>query len=1249
MKRKVFIPIVSLLLAFVMIFAVACGNNGGNTEKATYTVTYLVNGAEFATQTYKEGNLLVSPGEPYVDGYEFEGWNTSEDGTGTEWIAGTAVTANATYYAVLKSTSGNNPGGNQGNNPGGNPDDNPGGEVTTYTVTFIVDGETFDIQEVESGKTVTPPTPPERDGEMFVGWYESVAMASAYDFTKPVTSNLILTARYAELAEGVESVGAYNESLYVVWGDTNPANAIVEYVAAGENNWTKVDAPLVRTISDTEARVDILGLAAGSYNVRITTSAGDAIQLSAPIAVTSYDRSGYAHFNYDKGVGAYNDDGTLKENALVIYVTEENKDTVMNEVCAANDDINMFNIPYSGYGKDWGGKAASGIGWWLNNNQYTSNNVGSDKNKRPSNTYDAANGGKLGFKSVDRPIVVRFIGEVTTPEGCSALDEDEGGINGDNGHMARMKNLKNVTVEGVGEDAVIRGWGFHFIAGTDAKDGQGTSFEVRNLTFYEYPEDAVGMEGQQSRGKITAGVERCWIHNNTFLPGYCANPKESDKKEGDGSCDFKRGQYFTASYNWFEYCHKTNLIGSADSSLQYNMTYHHNVWWQCGSRIPLTRQANVHFYNNYVYVNAADTSSPYSWVKVSPSYVHSLRANCYLFSEANYYDGAKNITDGKSGGAAKGLNNIYYANYGTNTIDNVASREQTVPNNCKYNGIDYSKFDTDSTLFYYKDGKSDCLLDDAMTARQKAMMHAGANGHGANVNTAMNYYTPDSAVTVGESGTVITLPSSKGDSTVNGVMFKAITGVSSGTIKFKGQGITFTLTAQAQLTVTTATTGDTAPELVGADGYVYAHKFEGTLTIVLEAGTYFIASGQKDKEANISSMKFDDTGASRDARLAAAKEAIAALPETVALTAEHEALIKAARSAYNALTSSEKTLFAQENPTYLAKLEAAETAYGQLLIAEFKKLVAAIGTVNENSYDRINAAQVVYDKLTSDQKAQVAGEKATLDAAWAAFEEFEVLNVINMINAFAAKVDAVGDNTERATIEALIEEGEVVQAAYNLLSDSVDEGESQQSQVTNYAKLTEAVAKLQSINNLFIFIDRLEAFAGHSVTMSDAADVSNLQKAYSALTDTQLNKLTEAQKAEYNRVVEEFETVMSVTITSDFSNAGHASDTTGTFVATGSQKSSALTVKGVKYAKGLKLDSNGKLTINVTVKSTLTLYVLNSSTLKLDGATTDAPTASTEADTEGYFITFILEAGVHEITKGGGENSIYYAILSPAA
>ena len=116
---------------------------------------------------------------------------------------------------------------------------------------------------------------------------------------------------------------------------------------------------------------------------------------------------------------------------------------------------------------------------------------------------------------------------------------DYGGTGGDNGHMARMKSAKNVTIEGIGDNAGLDGWGIHFMC-ESANPSAGKSFEVRNLVFMNTPEDAIGMEGVQSNGVITASVERCWIHHNTFLAPHITNPAESDKAEGDGSCDFKR-------------------------------------------------------------------------------------------------------------------------------------------------------------------------------------------------------------------------------------------------------------------------------------------------------------------------------------------------------------------------------------------------------------------------------------------------------------------------------------------------------------------------------------------------------------------------------------------------------------------------------------------------------------------------------------------------------------------------------------
>ena len=903
----------------------------------------------------------------------------------------------------------------------------------------------------------------------------------------------------------------------------------------------------------------------------------------------------------------------------------------MEDVCEA-EGIEMFNIPYSGNGENWGSnKRASGIGWWLNNNQYTASNAGSSSNKRPSNTYDQANGGTLGFKKVDRPIAIRIIGEVTTPEGLTKYDnEDEGGSIGDNGHMARMKNLKNITIEGVGDDAMIHGWGFHFIAGTDARDGQGKSFEVRNLTFYEYPEDAIGMEGQQSGGKITASVERCWIHNNTFLPGHCTNPAESDKKEGDGSVDFKRGMYFTASYNWYEYCHKTNLVGSSDSSLQYNLTYHHNVWWQCGSRIPLLRQANAHFYNNYVMVDQTETTSPYSWVaKPSPSYVHSLRANSYLFSEANYYDGCKNITDGKSGGAAKSWNNIIYANSGTNNLQEVTSREQKVSNKCAYDGTDYSSFDTDSDLFYY----NSYLLDYATTARQRAIMFAGANGHGR--DSAMNKYTPTTPVVVDDNGTTIQLPTSKGDVEVNGVMFRGITGASSGTVKFKGQGITFTLTAEAQLTVETSTSGDPAPELLDSTGKVYAHKFTGKLTIILPAGTYFIASGQKDKEAVITSMKFDSTAGSSEARVAAAVEAISSLPATAALTDEYATALKAAQNAYNALTTNEKAAFDTDHADLTAKFQSAQSAYGTLQINNVKSLINAIGTVSKTSYDAISKAQKAYNELTAEQQAQLTTEKATLDAALEAWEAFAVENVNDLITAYLSKAASAGNNPDRATLDSLLAEADSIMEAFAALPDD------KESEVNNYSSML-------SYNNYFEYLDLQDYFVdGTDVTVvaADSETVARLTAAYDALTTDQRDKV----KSTYDKIMDAWNEVKPSIVTCYFTRANgnsgdaviHASED-GVFSFgekhSGADEKKTITTsdgKTVEIEKALKMESKTELKINLSADATVIIYMTGSN-VKVDGTKTNATS---------NVVTVDLAKGLHSLTKADSTNILYVEVI----
>lgn len=483
--------------------------------------------------------------------------------------------------------------------------------------------------------------------------------------------------------------GGWFESAYAEWTPVSGADGYNAYVAsAGSNGWTKIDSELVRDYGSS-FRVDAVGLKAGEYQIKIVpTSDGseltDKALLTDTLVVSPYDRSGYAHFNYTEGVGAYNDDGTLKDNAIVLYVTNENKNTVSVTSKDGTTVTGIGNILGS-TGMDVGGgvNAKGGI---ANTNQDIIRKLAND----------------------GTPLVIRIIGDVKGSDinGLTAYDSiDYGGSVGDNGYMARMSGGKDITIEGIGYDATINGWGLHFICQTaDYSNGIGKSFEVRNIAFKNVPEDCVGMEGQQEDSTLTAPVERCWIHNCTFYAPVISNPAESDKDGGDGACDFKRGQYFTNSYCYYNGYHKTNLVGSSDSSLQYHLTYHHNYWKQCESRGPLARQANIHMYNNIF--------------EGQTSYCMNPRANAYIFSEYNMFLKCKNPVQVRSG-AVKSYNDSFASCIEDNDATIVTDRATQVSS-----GNKYENFDTNSTLSYIPTG--DYIIQESISdMRAVVIAYAG--------------------------------------------------------------------------------------------------------------------------------------------------------------------------------------------------------------------------------------------------------------------------------------------------------------------------------------------------------------------------------------------------------------------------------------------------------------------------------------------------------------------------------------------
>lgn len=1245
----------------------------GSESDVTYKVTlHLNNGTMSGATEYqvKQGEALICA-NPTRDGYTFDYWCT-DSALENPYDKSTPVTGNLDLYAHYTKNSGETP------------------VKKTYSVDFVTNcGASVTSQTIAENDKVIRPTV-ENPGKQLVNWYYDSACTMVWNFDNPVTQALTLYAKWVDLNPAIVSTTGYNESLAVTWKEGAPSSSSAYYRLNGTAEWTQVDSELIRSVSASEARVDMVGLTAGNYDVKIQPSSGNAIELPAPIAVTAHDRSGYAHFKYTDGIGAYNDDGTLKNNALVIYVTNENKDTVMSNI----DAQYKFNVP-SYFTNKWNGKQADGIGWWLNNGQYTKcekNSKGEAIEKSSSNTY-APNGGSLGFAkhvAENIPICIRFIGNVKTPEGCTAYDSlDEGGTEGDGGNMARMKDYKNVTIEGIGSDATIDGWGFHFMAG-DSSNGKGSSFEIRNLTFVNYSEDAVGMEGASKTNAYTdAPVSRCWVHHNTFLPGDgtiggTVTPTDSDKAEGDGSCDFKRGEYFTLSYNYFDDCHKTNLIGASTSNWQYNVTYHHNWWNNAQSRVPLLRNSNVHFYNNYVSVSDSN------------DYVHGMEGTSYLFSEANYYMNCKQIMRPSKGGYVKAWNNTYYGcydnkGYATKATESqyyfeATTREQAIQNDCVYyNGTSLASFDTNPNLFYYdaQNKKSDCLLDDSVTARLKIVEYAGCNDWGTNnpkkqggnvqvvFKPNVNEKTPASTVPVPDEGVLtIDLNSAKANGTVNGVLF-AVDG-KSGQIKGKGQLIFFTLATEAEISFTaTASDGYYLAELVRADGKVFAGQQEtnspGFVTItkasdvkcVLPAGTYVISSGSgttsgnNAKEVTITSLSFQATANSAKAKLEALDAAITAIGN---VTLSSGTAIENAKTLRAALKPDEIATFNTTYPGQLDKLTAAEAELSELQVGEVERLIGLIGEVDDDSYPAISDARTAYDALTSTQKGQVSNY-STLTAAEDAWKDVAVRSVNKQI---VNRTDISGytASTAKTTVTTAIEQYEGIKAAYEALT------ETQKGQINNYNTITEGLTQLNALltqietaeteaANLADFEAKLNALTKDSVTIQTGAE---LKAAYDKLTTAQQGSIDTTKYNKYNEIIKAYDdlvaaeaakttTIKFIQTNSTKGTSAECSSSALSVTASGNNVTCSYEIEGVTCTTALKLESSsGTVTFTAAADCKLTIYLTKNETIKVNGAAT-SKAAAVAGQTELYSVTVDLTKDTeYTLTKGGSANLVLLVI-----
>ena len=551
---------------------------------------------------------------------------------------------------------------------------------------------------------------------------------------------------------------AGNECAAFEWGDSDAANATVEYKLKSATSYTAISGNdkqfLVRQKDSTTARVDLVGLQGGAvYDFKITTSAGETLN-AANVEVHSYDRSGYAHFGKTDGVGAYKDDGTPKANAVVVYVNEENKNTVTAKI-GNKTYTGLVNIlQNAGTSTPLIVRVVGTVG------AATWNKL--EENGGKALTPDSVLGrdgtqlikkygitvGTTGSKDITQETLLadgmntlNYYPEAYGGEKCEELKGLSSKIKYDSSKKefdscwndCRVSGVKNVTVEGIGEDARIFQWGMTFSASS--------SIEVRNLTFEDYTEDACSFEGDRSQtdaSKMTS--KNIWLHHNTFEEGinYWDVCNEQDKHDGDGSTDFKGNSGVTISYNTYHNTHKTGLIGGGNNHYTANVTFHHNYYSGCKARLPLARQANMHMYNNFYHATTGTDLS--------------IRSNGYAFVENCYFDSKSSVNmelvDDKGVGAVKAVNCVYNSANSKNLVVKgtaVSIKNAPVSADYYYVGTDRSvkvkntntfgqNFDTDKSLFYYDGVKSVVsVMFTAEETKQYVPLLAGVQIRGGDV------------------------------------------------------------------------------------------------------------------------------------------------------------------------------------------------------------------------------------------------------------------------------------------------------------------------------------------------------------------------------------------------------------------------------------------------------------------------------------------------------------------------------------
>lgn len=434
----------------------------------------------------------------------------------------------------------------------------------------------------------------------------------------------------------------WQESAYLKWAPFEGASSYNVYV--GDK---KIDAQLIRQYK-SYYRADVLGLKEGTYSVKVVPVNAEGAEIAGAntasnLVVKSYNREGFAHFKYD-GVGAYNNDGTLKSGAKVLYITAKTAKTVSTTVNTGKPET------------------ITGL----------------------QSIIDAY------FKGKDTtPIAFRIIGKVN----LSDLDHISSSAEGLQVKGAKM----NMTFEGVGDDATVYGFGFLL--------REAESVEFRNFAIMRCLDDAMSLDTKNSHvwihnmdlfyGKKGGAADQAKGDGTVDIKGdskYVTVAYNRFWDNGKASmCGMKSEtgeNWITYHHNWFDHSDSRMARVRTMSVHMYNNYYQHNDVYGIGA----TSGSSIFMESNYFDAVKRPIMSSLQGTDAMGDGTFSGEKGGLIKAYGNVF--------------ANKPENFSYITYAENNTSfdayEVSNPSEQVPTSVKtlVGGTSYNNFDTNSSLMY---------------------------------------------------------------------------------------------------------------------------------------------------------------------------------------------------------------------------------------------------------------------------------------------------------------------------------------------------------------------------------------------------------------------------------------------------------------------------------------------------------------------------------------------------------------------